>query len=328
MSYTTIDLGSYKKYSYATRLRDGVVYAGRDRSAPGDYNVQAAFWNGSWTLLPDPAPGVMSSVATSGMATRICGGYAAPGLEVFGRAVVWDDTLGTWTPTALPLPAGALGSWANKISPDGEVVAGELHFGQFDQAAAVWTRNGGTWDVSVLPRPDMRAFALGLPDGDASSSIGNVLDRPRWYPVKWTDGSPWSYAPLPPPAGIAHANVAGSAEYENGGWSAGWLTVSGGPYRAMQWAPSAAEAEDIGVGDYSYATSVNNGSVVGVRDGSGLELAFQWTSFAGMVDIHPSGWDWSYPGDIDVAGQIVLVAGMGTMGDVSADKSILLLTPN
>jgi len=235
---------------------------------------------------------------------------------------------GTWTPTALTLPAGALGSSANKISPDGEVVAGELHFGQFDQAAAIWTRNGGNWDVEVLPRPDVRAFAQGLPDGDASTAIGNVLDRPRWYPVKWTDGSPWTYTPLPPPNGVAHADISGSAEYTNGVWTAGWMSVSGAPPRAMQWAPGATEAEDLGVGDHSYATSVNNGVVVGVKDASGLERAFQWTSLLGEVSLHPAGWDWSYPGDIDATGRIVLVAGMGAKGDPSADKSIFLLTPS
>jgi len=88
MSFTTTDLGPYKKYSYAARIREGVVFAARDRAAQGDHNVHAAFWNGSWNLLPDPAPGVISSVATSGTATRICGGFTTPGLEVFGRAVV------------------------------------------------------------------------------------------------------------------------------------------------------------------------------------------------------------------------------------------------
>ena len=328
MSFATTDLGPYKKYSYAVRLRDGVVYAARDRVALGDYNVHAAFWDGSWTLLPDPAAGVVSSVATGGTPTRICGGFVVPGLETFGRAAVWDDVAGTWTPTTLTLPAGALGSWASKISPDGEVVTGELHFGEFDQAAAIWTRNGGSWDVTVLPRPDVRAYGNGLPTGDGSSAIGNVLDRPRWYPVRWTNGSPWTSAPLPPPNGVAHADVYGGVENTNDGWSAGWFSVSGGPSRAMQWAPGAIEAEDIGVGDNSFATSTSNGSIVGVKDNSGAERAFYWTSFAGEVDIHPNGWDWSYPGDIDPSGRVVLVAGMGEMGDPSQDKSIFLLTPS
>lgn len=328
MSFTLTNLGPYKKYSYAVRIRDGVVYAARDRTAPGAYNVHAAFWDGDWTLLPDPAPGIISSVATSGTTTRICGGIVAPGFEMFGRAVVWEDVAGTWTPTPLSLPAGALGSWANKISPDGEVVAGELHFGQFDQAAVIWKRNGGTWEVEVLPRPDVRAFSIGLPDGDGSTAIGNVLDRPRWYPVKWTKGPPWTFSPLPPPNGIAHADVYATAENTNGGWSAGWVSATGGPSRAVQWAPGATEAEDLGIGDNSYATSTSNGAVVGVKDGSGVELAFHWTSLVGEIDIHPSGWDWSYAGDIDSAGRIVLVAGKGTMSDPTADKSIFLLTPN
>ncbi|MEM7041130.1 MAG: hypothetical protein AAF570_29475, partial [Bacteroidota bacterium] len=88
MSFTFANLGLYNKYSYAVRIRNGIVFAGQDRATASEYDVQAAFWNGSWTLLPDPATGVLSSVATSGTSTRICGGYSAPGFEHFGRAIV------------------------------------------------------------------------------------------------------------------------------------------------------------------------------------------------------------------------------------------------
>ena len=328
MSFVRTDLGAYKKYSYAVRIRDGVIYAARDRTAPGDYNVHAAFWNGGWTLLPDPAPGVVSSVATGGSTNRICGGFVTPGLELFGRAVVWEENAGSWTAITLSLPAGALGSWASKISSDGEVVAGELSFGQFDQTAAIWTRNGGAWDIEVLPRLDVRAIANGLPNENGSSAIGNVLDRPRWYPVRWTKVPPWTVDPLPPPIGVAHSDIYAFAENTNGDWTAGWISVSGGAPRAVQWAPGATEAEDLGVGDDSYATSTNNGAIVGVKDVSGAEHAFSWTSVAGELDLHPTGWDWSYPGDIDSSGRIVLVAGMGSMGDPSEDKIIQLLTPS
>ena len=327
MTYTTADLGPYKKYSYALRLRDGVVYGGRDRPEPGNYNVHAAFWDGGWTMLPDPSPGIVSSVATSGVAGRICGGFTVPGLEEFGRATIWEENGGTWTPIPLPMPVGAIGSWASKISMDGEVIAGELSFAQFDDAAAIWTRNGGSWDVQTLPRPDVRAFATGLPGPDADTVIGDVLDRPRYYPVRWTNSPPWSYVPLPPPNGVSHADVYAGSENTTDGWTAGWISVSDGPARAVRWSPNATQAEDIGAGDDTYATSLHSGRVVGVHDGAGLERAFVWSAQTGVVDIHPSGWDWSYPGDIDAAGRIVMVAGMGTMGNPTTDKSILLLTP-
>ena len=324
---TITDLGPYKKYSYAVRIQDGIVYAGRDRAGSGEYDVHAAFWDNGWTLLPDPAPGIPSSVAVSGVSTRICGGFRTPGLELFGRAAIWELNSGSWVPFALPLPFGALGSWASDISPDGEVVAGEVHFGRFDQSAAIWKRNGGVWNVTVLPRPDVRAYSQGLPDGNGTSAIGNILDRPRWYPVEWSIGSTSSYSPLPPPAGVAHSAVQGSVERVKNGWSAGSLSVSGGPTRAMLWGPGASDAEDLGTGDNTFATSVSNGVVVGVRENAGVYRAFQWSSLVGETDIHPMGWDWSYPGDIDSSGRVALVAGMGDMSNAAADKSIFLLSP-
>lgn len=326
MSYTLQNLGAYTGYSYDPRIRDGVVYAGQDRATGGRFDIHAAIWDGSWTILPDPDTSIRGAVARDGIADLTIGHIDIPAAEAFSRAMTWEFISGAWVATALPLPTGALGSIATSVNDAGTIIGGEMNLGNLNDAGALWIKQGGVWTVEVLPQPDIRGTVVGL-NAAGDRALGTVLDRPNFQPAQWTDpGGGWSHATLAFPTGADPVDVYGGVEGSYGDWAAGWVMVGGGPSRAARWHPGGM-FEDIGVGDHSSATGIAPNEVVGIDASTGNNRGFHWSPVGGLTDVHIAGQDWSYPGGVDTTGRIVGVAGKGDPQTGYMTTFLFLLTP-
>ena len=329
MTYTLTNLGPHQHYSYDPRFEGTTIYSVQDRATGGAFDTHAAYWDGQWTILPDPDDGLRRAVAEDGITDVVVGHIALNAPQLYQRAMIWTYSTGLWTPTALPLPTGALSSSAVAVSADGTKIAGEVDFGFYNIAAALWTESGGVWSVAVLPKPDLRAYTVGFDDA-TGDVIGNIVEFSNWHAVRWHyDGSDWTIVRfafpglVPPPP----TEVTTTAQGHANGYTVGWSSVSGAPTQAVRWRPDGT-IEDLGAGDHSMAYGTNGDVVVGTIKPGVFDNGFVWTATDGVVDIHPAGQDWSLPSGVDMNGRIVGTMGTGKPNAATGDRDFFLLTPS
>lgn len=328
MSYVLTDLGPHQHYSYDPKFRGTTIYSVQDRATGGRFDTIAAFWDGAWSLLPDPIPGKLRVVAEDGIAGRIVGHVTLDPPENHGRAVIWELNGGTWATATLPMPTGALSANATAISEDGKTVVGQVALALGDSAAILWREMAGVWGYELLPKPGAVGYAVGF-DGTTGDVIGNVHTGAVWQAVRWRHGgSGWSLTALALPGhpGPPIPGASTAVESFRGGVAVGAASSVEQTTTAVRWM-SNGSIEDLGAGNHSYAYGHFGGTVVGTAEQGNFDTGFVWSQAGGVQDIHPTGWDWSLPSGVDVNGRIVGTMGTGAMTDPAGLRRLFLLTP-
>ena len=193
---------------------------------------------GSWTAMTAPLPaGAAPAKADAASAVNLAGSAcAAPGWcvtvgrysEANGASAAFVDTLsgGTWTPTAVPLPANAAaggqlsGLWGISCQASGKCVAvGYYTNGSGHAQYLAETLSGSTWSAASPPQP---AGAAATQKSDAQSSAleavaceaaGSCVAQGSYVAGTGTvdgaidtlSGGTWTAAKAPLPSGAATA---------------------------------------------------------------------------------------------------------------------------
>jgi phosphatidylethanolamine-binding protein (PEBP) family uncharacterized protein len=342
-SFDLVDLGTYQTYSYDPRIRNGIISAGQDRFSPIKFACQAAIWSGGiWELLPDDQTNSTErSITVDGTSTVQVGSDLLvnqpsnlPWLAT--RAVVWRKNGSNWTHEELPTSTGVVSSFASSVSTSGSLVVG----GQFDsqtplrnQHATVWTATATSWNLELLPKPDVFAYAVGV--SDSGVVYGNVLhdSQTTFHASRWTKTSgTWNRETLDfPDSTPPHPDkdVYSIVNSFSDDLAVGSVSVSGAPTEAASWDANGTISL-LGAGDFTEAFGHSNGKIVGVdHTDSEFPKAFMWTDTGGRIDIHPNGWDWSWANSIDSDGTIVGVMGRKEKSDYEdGERAVFLLIPN
>lgn len=152
----------------------------------GNEHALAEFWNGvAWTIVNLPGIAgntysVLNGITCTGSSCVALGNYGDPSDDQ--QAMAEELSAGSWTVSAIPLPAGGSHPSLNAVScpaASGCIAVGEYSNGSKDvPLAEKW--NGATWASQAVPAPfgqrDQRARQHLLP-------LGEFLCR-RWQLVR------------------------------------------------------------------------------------------------------------------------------------------------
>jgi len=331
MGYVLTNLGLYKQYSDDPRIRNGVVVAARDRSSIR-FSTQAAYWDGNWHLLPDPLPDTERSVARNinSNLTQIVGHYSLKGSSTKSRAAIWSKISEAWQVTTLPLPQEYSISIAIGNSDSGSIICGSGHPNNKAEEPLIWSVDKNSqWTPDLLPFPNTRGYAIGE-DNLTGDVVGNIIELSVWRAVRWIkSGTDWHYELLDTSSmgEGGPEKISSDVNCVCEGVCAGAIRVGDGNSKAVIWNINGS-IQDLRVGDHTEAHGYRNGTVTGTDSSSGVWKGFAWDETKQIQDIHPPGWDWSFPNDVDHDGTIVGVMGMGIPRDANAEKQIYILTPD
>jgi hypothetical protein len=157
-----------------------------ERAYTGGSAPETDTWDGaSWTLSDAPLPAdvavdenvsyaYLNSVSCS--SPTVChavGGYDATGAD--GRPLLETLSSGTWTPSALPTPAGdTTAPWVWNITcPTDTFCAAGIDDSTLESVLAVDTMTNGVWTATALPPPsDLAAPGLGV-------NVDHLVQCPR-----------------------------------------------------------------------------------------------------------------------------------------------------
>ncbi len=275
MSHAGFGRSAGERYLWSLRRSTFAALVGVVGLAP---SVQA-----SWTVVYLQHPSGWHDSYAYGVSGGQQVGYAQEYSWSYPRAALWSGSAGSWVNLH---PGGASPDGLEWIQSQATGVFGGRQVGyaqdHYTTYAVLW--RGSADSMRVLYNGNGRSFALGIADNlvagyivENNSSHGRAI---LWNLAGWDPDSPWGWLPYPI-----------------------WLH----PLYSNHYA--------------SYALAIGDGEVVGYVGGYDFDMGGHYTHavlwnaespYSGLVDLHPTGYQYSYAYGVGGGQQVGYVAGPST----------------